>query len=116
MNASKKILYFVMGVVFAAGIGLSLYRPLEAMVESVVNRKVHILSGREMTRIQKDITALEQSIQDDRDFLTAKYTGQAGKGSWSAQYGQRKNDIEQNLPGREKKLQEFRAQLQTLRM
>jgi len=116
MNISNKILYFLTGALFAVAIGWSLYQPVEAVAPSTVERKVDVLSSREIARMEKDVASLEKSIQDDRDFLTTKYTSAAGKGSWSSAYAQRKNDIEQNLPGKERRVQEIRAQLQTLRM
>lgn len=116
MTASNKILYFVMGALFAATLGWSFYRPVEAVAPSTMARKVDVLSDREVTRIQNDLAAFEKSIQEDRNFIAGKAPASGGKGAWSAQYAERKHSLEQNLPGKEKKLADLRAQLQTLRM
>lgn len=112
----NKILYFLMGALFAATIGWSLYRPVEAMAPTTVEKKVDILSDREVHRIQGDIASLEKSIQEDSDFLAGKALFTSGKGAWSAQYAQKKNDIERNLPGKETTLATLRSQLKMLRM
>lgn len=116
MNTRNKVLYFLMGAIFAGSMGWGLSRPVEAIAPSQVERKVNVLSQREVTRMEKDIAALERSIQEDHDFLTTKFSAGAGKGGWSAQYAQKKHDIDQNLPGKERRLEDLRAQLKTLRM
>lgn len=117
MSLANKIFYFILGVVFTGAIGWSVFqRPVEAVAPSRVEQKVTVLSQREIERMHRDIASLEKSIGEDRDFLTTKYTSATGKGSWSSQHAERRNTIEQGLPGRERRLQELRAQLQTLRM
>lgn len=116
MKVSNKILYFLMGALFAGMIGWNFSRPVEAVAPTTVERKVTVLSAREVARMEKDIAGLEQSIQEDREFLAGNAPSAGGKGGWSSQQAERKNSIEQNLPAKERRLADIRAQLQTLRM
>jgi hypothetical protein len=116
MTTSNKILYFLMGALFAVAIGWGLYRPVEAVAPSTVERKVDVLSTREVERIQREIASLQQSIRDDEDFMTTKYTAVTGKAGGSAQYAQRKHDIDQNLPGKKQRLESLRDWMKTLKL
>lgn len=116
MNASNKIVYFLIGALFAVTVGLGFHRPVDATATTTVEKKVSVLSVREVSRMQTDIATLEKSIQEDNDFLAGKVLPTSGKGSWNAQYGQKKNDIQQNLPQKEQRLATLRSQLEMLRM
>lgn len=116
MKVTNKILYFLMGAFFALMMSWNLSRPLDATTPTTVEKKVSVLSDREVRRIQSDIATLEKNIQEDHDFLDGKTLPSGGKGAWSSQYAQKKNDIEQNLSQRERNLATLKSQLEMLRM
>lgn len=116
MSIQNKIFYFVLGILFAGAMGWNYFRTVEAVAPSNVERKVDVLSTREVERIQKEIASLQQSVKDDEAFLTTKYTGVTGKTGASAQYAQRKHNIDENLDGKKQRLQSLQNWMQTLRM